>query len=269
MDYAIDQPFCFPIIRYKPEKWESLAQTLCEQAEKLKEDPKLGAKLSHAWRNEGTFEMQTAEKKEDYDEHGYSSYRSGISLFSEPWLTPFKEIHEEAFQACYRYCSASPFWVEKYMKDADLENLGLLNHAWVSIYGKGHFIPEHVHTDSHLSWVFYGASDGETGKIIFRNTANAHFRMLYNDDASLFCETWKLPPEVGCFYVFPSFMNHYTEQHQGDEDRIIYSGNFVFRQSVIGSGTQYRMNQWSRPHETVSNRYRKNEPKKNKKQGNK
>ena len=180
--------------------------------------------------------ISLVDDKKEYDKHGYSSYKSGISLFSDPFVKDFKDLHDHAFEACYRYINASN-WDKP---DANSDDLGMLNHAWVSIYGNGHFIPEHVHTDSHLSWVFYGASDGETGKIIFRNPAAPVFRMSYQEDAELFFETWKLPPEVGCFYVFPSFMSHWTEQHLGEGDRIIYSGNFVFKRSVTGHGTFHR-----------------------------
>jgi hypothetical protein len=64
--------------------------------------------------------------------------------------------------------------------------------------------------------------------------------MSYQEDAELFFQTWKLPPKVGYFYVFPSFMSHWTEQHFGEGDRIIYSGNFVFKRSVTGHGTLHR-----------------------------
>lgn len=236
MDYEADHPFSFPIVKWKPDNHEELTTALVDNAYKLKNGNVKGAVLSHGWRNATTREMNLVDDKDDYEKHGYSSYRSGISLFADPYIDQFKDLHDAAFQACYRYINASN-WDKP---DADLDNLGLLNHAWVSIYGNGHFIPEHVHTDSHLSWVFYGASDGDTGKIIFRNPAAPVFRMSYQEDAELFFETWKLPPEVGCFYVFPSFMSHWTEQHLGDDDRIIYSGNFVFTRSVTGHGTLHR-----------------------------
>ena len=236
MTLSVNHPFSFPVISWQPEDHEDLTSRLVDGAAKLRTDVK-GAVLSHAWRNVGSREMFEPQSDEEYAKHGYSSYKSGVSLFDAPWLEIFEPLHKAAFQACYRYIRETP-WDKP---DADLENLGMLNHSWVSVYGDGHFIPEHVHTDSHISWVFYGASNEDSGHIIFRHPAAPVFRMSYQEDAEMFYETFKMPPTVGSFIVFPSFMQHFTEQHFGDEDRIIYSGNFVFRSSVTGHGTAYRM----------------------------
>jgi len=200
---------------------------LCDLAQELKKDEtKLGAVLSHQWEKGGT-----ANAVEDYENGGYTSYRSGINLFKEPYREKFMPLHEAALEACFNYVAQTP-WQNQDNNPPE----GLLTHAWVSIYGKDHFVPEHIHTDSHISFVFYGASDEETGHIRFRNPAAQSFRMSHTLAAEMFCEVYAFPPKVGHFIVFPSFMSHYTDQHKGDQDRIIYSGNFVFRRTYLGDG---------------------------------
>ena len=93
-------------------------------------------------------------------QHGYTSHGS-YNLLSDQ---RFDKLHDAVVTQ-----------VEKYTNYHDINPSFHITNSWVSIYGHGHFAPEHIHPRSHLSCVFYGAATEGTGEIVLRNPAKPSY----------------------------------------------------------------------------------------------
>jgi len=100
-----------------------------------------------------------------------------------------------------------------------------MDSAWSSVYGKGHYVPQHTHPMSHLSLVYYAAATEGTGHLVFENPARAHFQHFYPPEISWMPYRYSIQPKKGLFVVFPSYLVHNTEPHDSDDFRVIYSAN--------------------------------------------
>jgi uncharacterized protein (TIGR02466 family) len=208
-------PFSFPILEFVPPHANELVETVRKNANFLQSSDSNGGVLSDGW-SEG----KRASSVDDYSSGGYTSFYSRRIMD----MPEFEGIHNAAVEAFQAYCSVIGRGDEAFY----------LQHSWVSVYGKGHFVPEHIHTFSHLSCVFYAAANENTGNIVFKNPALPIYGMCQDQHASLFCDVQKLPPKVGSFYVFPSFMPHYTEKHEAEDKRVIFSSNAALTKSYLG-----------------------------------
>jgi ribosome-associated protein YbcJ (S4-like RNA binding protein) len=100
-----------------------------------------------------------------------------------------------------------------------------MGNAWSSVYGRGHYIPQHTHPLSHLSLVFYAAATEGTGRLVFENPAIANFQHFYPPEICWMPYHFSIQPKKGLFVVFPSYLVHNTDPHESDELRVIYSAN--------------------------------------------
>jgi uncharacterized protein (TIGR02466 family) len=208
-------PFCFPIIEFIPENSQQLASEVRDRTLEFEKSDQNGGILSEEWNRGGR-----ASSAEDYEKGGYTSFYSQRIME----MPDFEGIHRAAIDAFNAYTDAmgrgsEPFYIQ---------------HSWVSSYGRGHFVPEHVHTFSHLSCVFYADADEDTGAICFKNPALPIYGMCQDQHSNLFNDVQRLAPKVGRFYVFPSFMPHYTEAHESDVKRVIFSANMILTKSYLG-----------------------------------
>lgn len=178
---------------------------------------------------------ERAASSEDFKQHGFTSFYS-VNLGKRQ---DFDFINKAAMQV-FAY----------YLKSVGKTNLGMrLDNAWSSVYGQGHFVPQHTHPLSHLSLVYYAAATDGTGKIIFDNPARGHFEHFYPPEVSWLHPRFSIQPKKGMFIVFPSYLVHQTEPHCSDELRVIYSANvqLQYRKSTdsdkAGDNTQSQLYQ--------------------------
>jgi uncharacterized protein (TIGR02466 family) len=211
----INVPFFFPIIEYQPENGLALAEALCPQVKRLEQNDQHGGILSEGWSTSAR-----ASSSEDYKKGGYTSFYTHRIMD----MPEFVDVHHAASEAFSNYL--------KVIK-RDNEPFYLPN-SWVSSYGRGHFVPEHVHSFCHLSCVFYAAATAGTGRILFRDPAESFYDMLQDQSCTIFAPVYRLQPKIGHFGVFPSFMRHHTEPHHADEKRIIFSANMILSRSYLG-----------------------------------
>lgn len=211
----IVNPFCFPIIEFVPDNAAEIAESVKSQTLELEKSDLNGGILSEEWNRGGR-----ASSLDDYARGGYTSFYSK-RIMELPEFEPIHRAAVDAFSNYLRFMDRAnePFYIQ---------------HSWVSAYGQGHYVPEHVHTFSHLSCVFYAAANPETGSIVFKNPALPIYGMCQDQNSNLFSDVQRLEPKVGSFYVFPSFMPHYTEPHEADEKRVIFSSNMVLTKSYLG-----------------------------------
>jgi uncharacterized protein (TIGR02466 family) len=103
-----------------------------------------------------------------------------------------------------------------------------LQNLWTTIYPPGAFVPEHVHSHSTLSGVFYAKAEPQCGEIVFSDPAwvaktmsGPQLKGRYPETATKF----KIAPEPGLMVVFPAWLPHRTLPNQSGEDRIMVSFN--------------------------------------------
>ena len=203
----LTSPFHFPLLIEIVEEGDRIADEFCLLAKSLRSKDKAGGLLSHSW----GMALQSGNKA-DYEKDGYTSfYNQNLAEKEE-----FNEIHQVAVKQIEKYLAATtPHEV----------TFGLTN-SWASIYGKGHFVPDHIHPMAHLSVVFYAAATEGTGEISFKNPAYSAYAMSYGDKG-LFRDTLIVQPKKGMMIVFPSFLEHGTRPHEDHAERIIFSTNAV------------------------------------------
>lgn len=210
-----DKSFKCPIAIFRelPDA-KDIADEFAELAQGLRSDDKNGGLISDAWKN-----SEVAKDPMDYEKYGYTSFYN-FNLTEEKG---FERIHELTVLGIGKY-------LDKFAKQH--LNFKLLN-SWSSIYGKGHYIPEHIHSHSHFSIVFYADASEGTGEIIFRNPMYPLYGMMFTGTQGFFNDNLEVQPEKGMMIIFPSFVPHYTKRHMDDKERIIFSCNAQITDSHI------------------------------------
>lgn len=79
-----------------------------------------------------------------------------------------------------------------------------IGQAWVTINKRGDYNEEHFHTDWFFSAVYYVEAPEGCGDFVAKYDS----------------EEIRIKPEVGKLLIFPSFVPHYVEPSNSDEDRI-------------------------------------------------
>lgn len=203
----IIQMFSHPVITIDdfPET-QLLADKFYEKAMGLKQEYPDAGLISDAWHS-----GKRAESESDIEQHGFTSFYN-VNLAKRD---DFHFMNQAAMAV-----------FAQYMKVVGKPDIAMhLGSAWASVYGKGHFIPQHTHPMAHLSMVFYAAATEGTGELIFENPARGHFQHFYPPEICWMPYRFTLQPKKGMFVVFPSYLTHNTEPHQSDEFRVIYSAN--------------------------------------------
>jgi len=185
---------------------EVIAARFHEKSMALMEEYPDAGLISDAWHS-----GKRAQSRDDYARHGFTSFYN-VNLARRE---DFAFMNQAAMEVFAQYLSV-----------VGKPDLGMtLDSAWASVYGRGHYIPEHSHPMSHLSMVFYAAATADTGKLVFDNPARGHFQHFYPPEISWMPYRFSIQPTRGLFVVFPSYLMHHTDPHESDELRIIYSAN--------------------------------------------
>ena len=102
---------------------------------------------------------------------------------------------------------------------------------WTTVYPTGCFVPEHVHSNSLLSGVFYAKAPEDCGEIIFSDPSWVTKTMCLHHSNPVFPGVrtkQSEKPEMGLMLLFPSWLPHKTLPNNSTEDRIIVSFNIGF-----------------------------------------
>tara|TARA_S200000501_G_C20805690_1_gene736007 strand:+ start:550 stop:1269 length:720 start_codon:yes stop_codon:yes gene_type:complete len=204
-DPVIDS-FGAPILVEEIENGVEIADKFCELSRKKRDEDDHGGLVSDAWR-----EARLAKDRSEYDKYGYTSFAKS-NLADEP---EFNFIHKAAIEQYSKY-------LDMFAKKACSFDIG---NSWCTIYGNGHYVPEHIHPNSNLSCVFYGDASDDTGRIIFKNPMYPSYAMNHMSGFGLMTDSVFVQPLKGMMIIFPSFIPHYTTAHLDDKERIIFSCN--------------------------------------------
>lgn len=203
----IIQMFSHPVITIDdfPET-QMLADKFYDKALGLKQEYPDAGLISDAWHS-----GRRAQNQQDIEKHGFTSFYN-VNLANRKDFAFMNKAAMAVFS--------------QYMKVVGRPEIGMrLGSAWASVYGKGHYIPQHTHPMAHLSMVFYAAASEGTGQLIFENPARGHFQHFYPPEICWMPYRYTIQPKKGMFVVFPSYLTHNTEPHESDEYRVIYSAN--------------------------------------------
>ena len=200
---------------------DAIADRFYEKSMTLMDEYANGGLISNAWHS-----GKRAEKKEDYEKHGFTSFynvnlskRSDFDFMNKPAMAAFSQ----------------------YMRVVGKTDVGIrLDSAWTSIYGRDHFVPQHTHPMSHLSLVFYAAATQGTGKLVFDNPSRGHFQHFYPPELCWMPYRFSIQPKKSLFVVFPSYLVHSTEPHASDDKRVIYSANIQLAFSKLTDADKTR-----------------------------
>ena len=107
-------------------------------------------------------------------------------------------------------------------------NISLGNY-WININGKGGFNIPHVHPFSLVSAVYYVNVPKDSGRLVFENPIQQHDYVMKPDTVETFnginSGYWNVEPEQGELIIFPSWLRHWVEPNNTNENRISIAFN--------------------------------------------
>lgn len=206
MEHNLISPFGAPFLIEEIENGEEIADKFCDLSRDLRSNEDHGGLVSDAWR-----EKRLARGQEDYKEYGFTSFATS-NLVENP---EFNFVHDAVCNQVSKYLDMN----------ASSKVSFTIGNSWSTIYGEGHYVPEHIHPQSHLSCVFYGDATPDTGKIVFKNPMYPHYAMNNDQTFGLYTDSFFVQPKKGMMIIFPSWLPHYTQAHEDTKERIILSCN--------------------------------------------
>jgi uncharacterized protein (TIGR02466 family) len=117
---------------------------------------------------------------------------------------------------------------ELQLKDSKMQ---VISNIWANINDRGSFNVPHLHAFSCFSGVYYVKGNEKSGSLKFKNPNLPLEYAIHNNDIEtpngFNSGSWKIIPEPGKLVIFPSWLLHYVEPSQSDEDRISISFNSI------------------------------------------
>jgi uncharacterized protein (TIGR02466 family) len=108
----------------------------------------------------------------------------------------------------------------------------VFDNAWININKTGDSNKTHCHPLSSMSAVFYLKSKEDSGNIVFKNPTLIEHYPINGHNKHFWAAYW-LPPVQGRLYIFPAYLEHWTNQNQNKEDRISLALNFVIKRGSL------------------------------------
>jgi|TARA_E500000178_G_C16649283_1_gene585608 uncharacterized protein (TIGR02466 family) len=146
-------------------------------------------------------------------ENGYSSFSFPQKILTSPLLIDLKND----FQKC----------IDHYSINLDIRESRITDSWFNIIYSKGKVKP-HNHGASVISGAFYPLLEKDTCNLCFKSPlyTSLNFRPL-KSSRKYFQADHNLPIKQNHLYLFPGWLEHYTEENKGDK-RIVISFNTGF-----------------------------------------
>lgn len=207
-------PFGCPFLVEDIDNGKEIAEKLCDLSRDLRSNEDHGGLVSDAWR-----EARLAKGQDDYKKHGFTSFAT-TNLIDNP---DFDFVHDAVAIQASKYLD---------MVTKDYTEFSITN-SWATIYGEGHYVPEHIHPNAHLSCVFYGDASPDTGKIVFKNPMYPFYAMN-TMGTKLNTDSFYVQPKAGMMIIFPSWLAHYTMAHEDTKERVILSCNMELKPNKAG-----------------------------------
>lgn len=204
--------FPTPILIGKSDTPE-ICELICDLAYEFKDKAENAHMVSDYW----DFGMKSSNQN-DFEKYGVTSFNSSVDLFNLP---EWKEVTEFIYNMiCHM------------IKDVNDKNFEVrLINMWTTIYPDNTFVPEHIHSNSYLSGVFYAKAKPHCGGLSLHDPSWVAKTMFMRTNQPEFPNVqtkWLEEAEEGKMILFPSWLPHRSLPNLSGEDRIIVSFNIDF-----------------------------------------
>jgi len=92
--------------------------------------------------------------------------------------------------------------------------------SWINIHDRGGFNFQHMHDGTLLSGTFYLQVPEGSGNLVFRDPRPGVLNSYAKGSGANAYKDIQLKPEAGLLVLFPHWLEHYVEPHEGDVSRI-------------------------------------------------
>jgi len=97
--------------------------------------------------------------------------------------------------------------------------------SWVNMHDRGGFNFAHAHEGCYLSGCFCVKVPEGSGSLVFRDPRPGTRYSAFQGNGVNCYKDVKLAPHAGLLVLFPSWLEHFVEPHEGDESRITIAFN--------------------------------------------
>ncbi len=195
------------------------------------EQPKINVKVHDLWPTRvWSFELsQLSElqaewmdalykkREQDPNKPQYSirgGWHSDRNLFTDAAFKPLAVACRSAFKEVFKLMQ--PMTNFKFRLD-----------AWANIQEKGGFNVAHIHANTLLSGCFYLKAPEGSGEIVFRDPRAGAVLTGFPGKGINTPKDFKIKPTEGTLLIFPNWLEHFVESHDGEFDRISIAMNAV------------------------------------------
>lgn len=191
---------------------EQIRKKICDLAIKFRDNASDVRLVSEEWNY-----AKKSSSQEDFARYGVTSFNSGSLLDNPEW--------KEVMEFLYGFANTMISSVNSANSVVSFIN------SWVTIYPPGTYVPEHIHSNSMLSGVFYAQVPENAGNLVFKDpsaVAKTMFIRHYNDFPTV-STVYTHSVEAGQMIIFPSWLPHMTEVNRSQGDRIMVSFNIAIK----------------------------------------
>tara|TARA_B100001996_G_scaffold146348_1_gene111542 strand:- start:485 stop:1123 length:639 start_codon:yes stop_codon:yes gene_type:complete len=118
---------------------------------------------------------------------------------------------------------------DKVPKSADLVGYTLL-HSWIALFKKGNYGHIHSHGEADIAGVYYHKKSDDASGLFFNTPVTGLENSIIFQHWANRCDS--SAPE-GSITLFPGFLKHGIQTHQGTTDRISLSFNIYFDKAEL------------------------------------
>ena len=139
------------------------------------------------------------------------------------WQSDLYDSKNEMFQPLIKeireFCSHLPLNIKEIM----------IRQLWVNVNKKGDYNEIHQHAQHDLSGTYYVKVPKDSGRLVFRDPRPAAIGNLFMNNRFDNGEIRNVKIMEGVLAIWPSYLDHYVEPSNSDEERISISFDIVCR----------------------------------------
>jgi uncharacterized protein (TIGR02466 family) len=157
----------------------------------------------------------------------------GIEYPGAGWQTPHDLTQREAFDEVFdaigevvRECAGAD--------DIPEAIAPTVTGAWSNIESPGDFVRVHMHPWSVFSGVYYVKSEDNSGDLFLMDPRPGASAVYWPTKAVTERGAINIQPRPGLLVLFPSWLEHYTDPNQSDDERVCISFNTHFAKGEDG-----------------------------------
>lgn len=141
--------------------------------------------------------------------HGWNSDKT---IFADPVFAPLRKACEVSFVHAFR--------------DMKLpEHARFRLEAWANIHDPGAYNTAHIHQNVMLSGSFYLSVPEGSGALVFRDPRAGAVLSPFRGTGANNANVFSIRPKPGTLLVFPNWLEHAVETHEGNTPRVCIAMN--------------------------------------------